>query len=812
MGENSTFTLLNVWVSYIRYNNLLILGLIMKALHMKRFLSLSLLLSGLLFANISLKAQIANRSGEDSTIFISHTVFLPKFAYESGNENWSVAVGDIDKDGDIDVVSCSKEGNINFHPNDGKGRFIGKKSFPAGNDNRNICLADLNADGWLDVATVSKGDGRLNWLLNDKSGGFQAKKSIETGTFPHDVTAADVNQDGFIDLITVVNTQNTLNLHFGDGTGNFTGATKIPTGLAPRSCVVADMNADGIPDILVGSDDRNVNFHQGTGGGKLKPKVIWLSGGANWGLVVDDFNKDKKLDYATASYTDNLLCVHLQKSVVNGVPTFDRKCQPSGDFNFDITTGDFDMDGDIDIVTASTRDEVINVHINQGDGTFGPKNKITSGNWNSAIAGGDFDGDTDLDIVTSSIKDGKINIHRNISLGEKEIVTSTCLYGTLLDKDTNKPLVGVMTVYGEDGYALKSLKTDANGKYRFCELPFTKVTIKAKSQGYPKFEETLELTDDLGKEGMKKDIYLEKIKETFVYGQVTEMETGEPMAGAELTIKDKNGNTIRIVQTDNMGKYKETLKFDTNYELTVKFEGYNEKSGLVSLYPNNYPAGVEKNFQLAKIKPKTTACVKGFVYEEGTNQSVTIPNAEVKFQDKEGNSIKAAKTDAKGYYEACDIPFGKYDVAANAKGYFFKMDSVEVKPEDVTDGVKKDMELVKIEVGKKIVLRNIYYDVAKATLRPESFAELDRLVNIMNQNPTLVIEIGGHTDSDGSDAYNQKLSQARAQSVVDYLTDAGFDENRFQAKGYGESDPVAPNDTPANKQLNRRTEVKVLAF
>jgi len=74
------------------------------------------------------------------------------------------------------------------------------------------------------------------------------------------------------------------------------------------------------------------------------------------------------------------------------------------------------------------------------------------------------------------------------------------------------------------------------------------------------------------------------------------------------------------------------------------------------------------------------------------------------------------------------------------------------------------------------------------------------------------VELGGHTDSDGTDDYNQKLSQARTQSVVDYLTDAGVAENRLVAKGYGEKEPIAPNDTKENKQLNRRTEFKVLAF
>jgi outer membrane protein OmpA-like peptidoglycan-associated protein len=211
------------------------------------------------------------------------------------------------------------------------------------------------------------------------------------------------------------------------------------------------------------------------------------------------------------------------------------------------------------------------------------------------------------------------------------------------------------------------------------------------------------------------------------------------------------------------------------------------------------------------VKPKTTACIKGYVIEQGTGTK--LPDAEVKVMDLDGNMVKKGKSDANGYYEICDVPFGTYNLAGNKKGYMYNIvEGVNVKPEDVDKGVSQDIELVKFEIGMKIVLKNIYYDVAKATLRPESVAELDRLVMIMEQNPTLVVEIGGHTDSDGSDVYNEKLSQARSQSVVDYLLDAGVAENRLVAKGYGEKEPMVPNDTKENKQLNRRTEFKVLGF
>ena len=108
------------------------------------------------------------------------------------------------------------------------------------------------------------------------------------------------------------------------------------------------------------------------------------------------------------------------------------------------------------------------------------------------------------------------------------------------------------------------------------------------------------------------------------------------------------------------------------------------------------------------------------------------------------------------------------------------------------------------------MLNNIFYDFDKTTLRQESISELGRLVSLMNENPTLKIELSSHTDSKGTDEYNQKLSQSRAQSVVDYLISKEINKERLVAKGYGESTPIAINDTDEGRQLNRRSEFKIL--
>ncbi len=113
-------------------------------------------------------------------------------------------------------------------------------------------------------------------------------------------------------------------------------------------------------------------------------------------------------------------------------------------------------------------------------------------------------------------------------------------------------------------------------------------------------------------------------------------------------------------------------------------------------------------------------------------------------------------------------------------------------------------------VGSTFILRNVYFVTAKHDLRPEGKAELDTLRSIMQANPSLKIELGGHTDDIGKEEYNQKLSENRAKAAVDYLIKQGIAADRLTYKGYGEASPYVPNNSDANRQLNRRTEAKII--
>jgi len=151
-----------------------------------------------------------------------------------------------------------------------------------------------------------------------------------------------------------------------------------------------------------------------------------------------------------------------------------------------------------------------------------------------------------------------------------------------------------------------------------------------------------------------------------------------------------------------------------------------------------------------------------------------------------------------------------YAIQVNKETYLFHSENFDIPESQNYQEIHKDIELTKGAVGTKIVLKNIFFDFDKATLRPESTTELERLKQLLIDMPKLRIEISGHTDNKGSATYNKTLSESRAKAVVDYLVAHGIDAKRLTYAGYGFDRPIASNDTEAGRQLNRRTEFEII--
>ncbi|MCF6170357.1 MAG: OmpA family protein [Bacteroidales bacterium] len=211
------------------------------------------------------------------------------------------------------------------------------------------------------------------------------------------------------------------------------------------------------------------------------------------------------------------------------------------------------------------------------------------------------------------------------------------------------------------------------------------------------------------------------------------------------------------------------------------------------------------------IKESQIIIVRGRVLDAVTLEPLGSVPVEI-YDNLLGRMVASFESNSQTGEYMVSLASGKnYGFSARAKDYLFHSENLIIPPATTVQEYHLDMLLHKVKVGSKIILKNIFFDFDKATLRPESTAELNRLTKMLNDIPTLTIEISGHTDSYGSGEYNEKLSADRAKAVVDYLIEQGIDSKRLTSAGYGETQPIATNETDEGRQLNRRTEFKVLS-
>jgi outer membrane protein OmpA-like peptidoglycan-associated protein/tetratricopeptide (TPR) repeat protein len=213
--------------------------------------------------------------------------------------------------------------------------------------------------------------------------------------------------------------------------------------------------------------------------------------------------------------------------------------------------------------------------------------------------------------------------------------------------------------------------------------------------------------------------------------------------------------------------------------------------------------------QPVEIKTAQLTLLKGAITDAFTKKPVS---AQIEIVDNERREVVATfpNNSVSGKY-LVSLPSGKnYGIAVKADGYLFHSENFDIPAGANYQEIIKDIELKNVAVGSVIVLKNIFFDFDKSTLKPASFIELDRLVKLMQDVPSLRIEISGHTDSKGADDYNQRLSESRAKAVVEYLVSKGIKADRMEYKGYGETQPIESNETDAGRANNRRTEFKII--
>lgn len=261
-------------------------------------------------------------------------------------------------------------------------------------------------------------------------------------------------------------------------------------------------------------------------------------------------------------------------------------------------------------------------------------------------------------------------------------------------------------------------------------------------------------------------------------------------------------------QPVNMGKPLNTAQNDIYFSIggsgeTAYFaSSINQANDAEELYSITIPEA---------MRPTPTVIVSGVVSNAKTGDKV---GAYVLVEDlNSGELIAINKSNSLTGKYLVVLPAGRnYSVSANKEAFFFFSQSFDLPATAKYQEIKKDISLKPIEKGAKVVLNNIFFETGKATLSPDSKLELTKCSDLMKANPSMIIEVGGHTDNVGDDALNMKLSGERAKSVREHLIADGIVASRIQSKGYGESSPVASNDMDDGRKANRRTEFIILEF
>lgn len=212
------------------------------------------------------------------------------------------------------------------------------------------------------------------------------------------------------------------------------------------------------------------------------------------------------------------------------------------------------------------------------------------------------------------------------------------------------------------------------------------------------------------------------------------------------------------------------------------------------------------------VRPEKITYVKGKVYDARTKAPLEANFELIDLETQQ--TVTRSYSQRNGEFFVTLTANRNYLVNVNRESYLFYSDnfSLKNKETDFNKPFQLDIPLQPIDTGHVVELKNVFFDVNKWDLKPESRAELDKLVNFLVKNPKVKIEISGHTDNSGDRKLNITLSANRAKAVFDYLVANGhIAADRLQYKGYADLKPKVPNDTPENKAKNRRTEFKVLA-
>ncbi len=269
-------------------------------------------------------------------------------------------------------------------------------------------------------------------------------------------------------------------------------------------------------------------------------------------------------------------------------------------------------------------------------------------------------------------------------------------------------------------------------------------------------------------------------------------------------------------QQDSAGRWQEPTNLgypiNDHHEQSALTVSMNGKQAFFSTRRDDAVGGLDiYAFDLPEaVRPHPVAYLKGTIVDAESESPV---QANVTVTDILANRmVYNEQADYEDGTFLAPLPFGKtYALHIKQPGYLFFSENYPLDDSTkINDAYEIRIALSRIKVGSTGTLNNIFFDIDRYELLPKSKSDLDNLVEFLTMNNTVRVEIGGHTDNTGGEAHNQTLSENRAKAVQDYLLHAGITASRLTYKGYGQSQPVASNETDEGRQLNRRTDFKIM--
>jgi outer membrane protein OmpA-like peptidoglycan-associated protein len=283
--------------------------------------------------------------------------------------------------------------------------------------------------------------------------------------------------------------------------------------------------------------------------------------------------------------------------------------------------------------------------------------------------------------------------------------------------------------------------------------------------------------------------------------------TGTPLVGVSVEVSKADEKSLKLF-TDEAGK----AIFRQMAPGEYAFRGLlNDIPTTVATLGTGYFRSVEDEIPVILTHNDPRFTLSGVVINKTLNKpeggtEITVRNETIR------NSLVLQSNQDDGIFRSQLEAASDFTVVGKKAGYISNIERVTTKGlnRSATLYVKLELAIEEAKVGQTIVLNNIYFETGKATIQTSFSTDLEKLVRFLKDNPETRLEIQGHTDNTGNLALNMKLSQARAESVVGYLTGNGISRDRLTAKGYGPSQPLSTNDTPEGRSINRRVEMKVI--